>query len=122
MASRQMAGSGEPHGRGAQSNDPNSAIPHKPPSQPYIGAAAPRTVKHRFAAIVYEKQRHRLRPRHALETIAAIALQNKVVVYDILVLEAAARVAIGNSRLLACDNGRVRFRWKDYRAPTTGAR
>jgi hypothetical protein len=26
------------------------------------------------------------------------------------------RVAIGNSRLLACDNGRVRFRWKDYRA------
>jgi hypothetical protein len=26
------------------------------------------------------------------------------------------RVAIGNSRLLACENGRVRFRWKDYRA------
>jgi len=26
------------------------------------------------------------------------------------------RVAIGNSRLLACDNGGVRFRWKDYRA------
>jgi hypothetical protein len=26
------------------------------------------------------------------------------------------RVAIGNGRLLACDNGRVRFRWKDYRA------
>ena len=26
------------------------------------------------------------------------------------------RVAIGNNRLLACDNGRVRFRWKDYRA------
>ena len=26
------------------------------------------------------------------------------------------RVAIANSRLLACDNGHVRFRWKDYRA------
>ena len=26
------------------------------------------------------------------------------------------RVAIGNSRLLGCENGRVRFRWKDYRA------
>ena len=26
------------------------------------------------------------------------------------------RVAIANSRLLACENGRVRFRWKDYRA------
>jgi hypothetical protein len=26
------------------------------------------------------------------------------------------RVAIGNSRLLCCENGRVRFRWKDYRA------
>jgi Putative transposase/Transposase zinc-binding domain len=26
------------------------------------------------------------------------------------------RVAIANGRLLACDNGRVRFRWKDYRA------
>lgn len=26
------------------------------------------------------------------------------------------RVAIGNSRLLACENGCVRFRWKDYRA------
>jgi hypothetical protein len=26
------------------------------------------------------------------------------------------RVAIANSRLLGCDNGRVRFRWKDYRA------
>jgi hypothetical protein len=26
------------------------------------------------------------------------------------------RVAIGNSRLLACENSRVRFRWKDYRA------
>jgi hypothetical protein len=26
------------------------------------------------------------------------------------------RVAIANSRLLDCDNGRVRFRWKDYRA------
>jgi hypothetical protein len=26
------------------------------------------------------------------------------------------RVAIANSRILACDNGRVRFRWKDYRA------
>jgi hypothetical protein len=25
------------------------------------------------------------------------------------------RVAIANSRLLACENGRVRFRWKDYR-------
>jgi Putative transposase/Transposase zinc-binding domain len=25
------------------------------------------------------------------------------------------RVAIANSRLLACQNGRVRFRWKDYR-------
>jgi hypothetical protein len=26
------------------------------------------------------------------------------------------RVAIANSRLLDCENGRVRFRWKDYRA------
>jgi hypothetical protein len=26
------------------------------------------------------------------------------------------RVAIANSRLLACDNGKVSFRWKDYRA------
>jgi hypothetical protein len=26
------------------------------------------------------------------------------------------RVAIANSRLLGCENGRVRFRWKDYRA------
>jgi Putative transposase len=26
------------------------------------------------------------------------------------------RVAIANSRLLACEDGRVRFRWKDYRA------
>ncbi len=26
------------------------------------------------------------------------------------------RVAISNGRLLACDNGQVRFRWKDYRA------
>jgi hypothetical protein len=26
------------------------------------------------------------------------------------------RVAIANSRLLACENGRVHFRWKDYRA------
>jgi hypothetical protein len=26
------------------------------------------------------------------------------------------RVAIANSRLIACDNGQVRFRWKDYRA------
>jgi hypothetical protein len=26
------------------------------------------------------------------------------------------RVAIANSRLLACEHGRVRFRWKDYRA------
>lgn len=26
------------------------------------------------------------------------------------------RVAIANGRLLDCDNGRVRFRWKDYRA------
>jgi hypothetical protein len=26
------------------------------------------------------------------------------------------RVAIGNSRLVDCDNGTVRFRWKDYRA------
>jgi Putative transposase/Transposase zinc-binding domain len=26
------------------------------------------------------------------------------------------RVAIANSRLLACENGRVSFRWKDYRA------
>ncbi len=26
------------------------------------------------------------------------------------------RVAIANSRLLACENGQVRFRWKDYRA------
>jgi hypothetical protein len=26
------------------------------------------------------------------------------------------RVAIANSRLLACENGRVTFRWKDYRA------
>ena len=26
------------------------------------------------------------------------------------------RVAIANSRLLACENDRVRFRWKDYRA------
>ena len=26
------------------------------------------------------------------------------------------RVAIANSRLLACENGSVRFRWKDYRA------
>jgi hypothetical protein len=26
------------------------------------------------------------------------------------------RVAIANCRLLACENGRVRFRWKDYRA------
>jgi len=26
------------------------------------------------------------------------------------------RVAISNSRLLACENGQVRFRWKDYRA------
>lgn len=26
------------------------------------------------------------------------------------------RVAIANGRLLACDNGAVRFRWKDYRA------
>jgi hypothetical protein len=26
------------------------------------------------------------------------------------------RVAIANSRLLASENGRVRFRWKDYRA------
>jgi hypothetical protein len=26
------------------------------------------------------------------------------------------RVAIANSRLLACENGCVRFRWKDYRA------
>jgi Putative transposase len=26
------------------------------------------------------------------------------------------RVAIANSRLLACDNGQVRIRWKDYRA------
>ncbi len=25
------------------------------------------------------------------------------------------RVAIANSRLLACENGQVRFRWKDYR-------
>jgi hypothetical protein len=25
------------------------------------------------------------------------------------------RVAIANSRLLACEDGRVRFRWKDYR-------
>jgi hypothetical protein len=25
------------------------------------------------------------------------------------------RVAIANSRLLACENGHVRFRWKDYR-------
>jgi hypothetical protein len=26
------------------------------------------------------------------------------------------RVAIANSRILACEHGRVRFRWKDYRA------
>jgi hypothetical protein len=26
------------------------------------------------------------------------------------------RVAIGNRRLLVCENGCVRFRWKDYRA------
>jgi Putative transposase/Transposase zinc-binding domain len=26
------------------------------------------------------------------------------------------RVAIANSRLLACENGQVRFRWRDYRA------
>ena len=26
------------------------------------------------------------------------------------------RVAIANSRLLTCENGRVHFRWKDYRA------
>src|SRR5205085_5602989 len=26
------------------------------------------------------------------------------------------RVAIANSRLIACENGRVHFRWKDYRA------
>src|SRR5436853_7124848 len=26
------------------------------------------------------------------------------------------RVAIANSRLLDCESGRVRFRWKDYRA------
>src|SRR5207247_3558347 len=26
------------------------------------------------------------------------------------------RVAIANSRLLACENGQVRFCWKDYRA------
>ena len=26
------------------------------------------------------------------------------------------RVAIANSRLVACENGDVRFRWKDYRA------
>jgi hypothetical protein len=26
------------------------------------------------------------------------------------------RVAIANSRLIDCENGRVRFRWKDYRA------
>jgi len=26
------------------------------------------------------------------------------------------RIAIANSRLLACESGRVRFRWKDYRA------
>jgi hypothetical protein len=26
------------------------------------------------------------------------------------------RVAISNSRLLTCENGQVRFRWKDYRA------
>ena len=26
------------------------------------------------------------------------------------------RVAIANSRLLACENGRVHFRWRDYRA------
>jgi hypothetical protein len=26
------------------------------------------------------------------------------------------RVAIANSRLLSCEDGRVRFRWKDYRA------
>src|SRR5438874_4807008 len=26
------------------------------------------------------------------------------------------RVAIANSRLVDCDSGRVRFRWKDYRA------
>jgi hypothetical protein len=26
------------------------------------------------------------------------------------------RVAIGNSRLVDCENGTVRFRWKDYRA------
>jgi hypothetical protein len=26
------------------------------------------------------------------------------------------RVAIANSRLVACENGRVHFRWKDYRA------
>jgi hypothetical protein len=30
------------------------------------------------------------------------------------------RVAIANSRLLACENGRVRFRWKDYRARDKG--
>lgn len=26
------------------------------------------------------------------------------------------RVAIANNRLLVCENGRVRFRWRDYRA------
>jgi hypothetical protein len=32
------------------------------------------------------------------------------------------RVAIANSRLLACENGRVRFRWKDYRTDNTSPR
>ena len=31
------------------------------------------------------------------------------------------RVAIGNSRLVACDAGSVTFRWKDYRARGKGA-
>ena len=30
------------------------------------------------------------------------------------------RVALANSRLLACENGRVRFRWKDHRARHKG--
>ena len=30
------------------------------------------------------------------------------------------RVGLANSRLLACENGRVRFRWKDYRARHKG--
>jgi hypothetical protein len=53
------------------------------------------------------------------EQIAALAYQNKEVVYGILFRAYLGRythrVAISNNRLLDIDDGQVTLRWKDYR-------